>query len=540
MGGGGNPPYNFLLEQRKLNFIFLIIKSYKRYYLGSWRIKQPFYGLISNKKKIQKYNQVRKERLGQLQLALKIFKQFRAIYPQCKAWVESKEFKETYIDTKHPYPPLLNHETLNDENSPLNYKHISAELAWELNLPLPPNYNFMYIHNGSSASEATHRFLEKCNVKDTHNMPNYSPKGVFISHYNIFKEKECKKCFSGFSGGILSYLNRTFFTYRLPKQVPLLYIARDPIEKLQHAINHIEGEGYMGNVATLNLTCDYIKIAYIRQMYDGNTEFPTMKYLQNLSNMENMELIKKFKFACDSIFWMAKDKTTSIHCIEFNDLKPNKAFDTFCKIADTLGFDKPTNKEIFTNRINRNRGGLITLPTTLYAHADDLPNAFKVGQKEKQNLASLDKKGGFSIIVTLPHYVSDEQKAFADISDEIAPNCIIDDTRILIIIEKSEFAKLKENAELFNATKDYLKGYINALKENAEQIKANLISEEQILEFLRQNDEVRKNIKEILDNELKYIKQNHPEFIQKWKYYLEFEKMCAELDGTNPNAESAK
>lgn len=45
-------------------------------------------------------------------------------------------------------------------------------------------------------------------------------------------------------------------------------------------------------------------------------------------------------------------KASSIHLVEFNDLKPDKAFDTFCKLADTLGFDKPTNKEIFTNRIN--------------------------------------------------------------------------------------------------------------------------------------------------------------------------------------------
>ncbi len=62
-------------------------------------------------------------------------------------------------------------------------------------------------------------------------------------------------------------------------------------------------------------------------------------------------------------------------------------------------------------------------------------------------------------------------------------------------------------------------------------MRASYISEWQILEHLRENKDLRLKIKEILDNELNYIKQNHPEFIQKWKYYLEFERMCAELDG---------
>lgn len=231
-----------------------------------------------------------------------------------------------------------------------------------------------------------------------------------------------------------------------------------------------------------------------------------------------------------------KTKLPPPHCIEFNDLKPDKAFDTFCKLADTLGFEKPTNKEIFTNRINRNRGALITLPTALYAHPDDLPNVFKNGQKEKRNLDSLNKKGGFSVIITLPHYVTDKQKDFVDISDEIYQNLIIEDTRILIIIDKDELAKLKENADLFNATKNYLKGYINALIDNANKIKAKLISESQILEYLKGNDKARKQIKHILDIELDYIKTHHPDFIKKWKYYLEFEKMCSKLD-KNANGE---
>lgn len=91
-------------------------------------------------------------------------------------WLNSKEFKEQYIKTNHSYPPLLNPDRLNakreskeknnhnketelrikereskecnvesqrenrDSIQPypnLSYESIPAELAWDLNLPLP-------------------------------------------------------------------------------------------------------------------------------------------------------------------------------------------------------------------------------------------------------------------------------------------------------------------------------------------------------------------------------------------------------------------
>ncbi|MCR2096035.1 hypothetical protein CUPS5007_09445, partial [Campylobacter upsaliensis] len=58
-------------------------------------------------------------------------------YDEVSLWLNSKEFKETYEDKNHPYPPLLNPDKLNDENYILNYEKIPANLAWEMNLPLP-------------------------------------------------------------------------------------------------------------------------------------------------------------------------------------------------------------------------------------------------------------------------------------------------------------------------------------------------------------------------------------------------------------------
>ena len=211
-----------------------------------------------------------------------------------------------------------------------------------------------------------------------------------------------------------------------------------------------------------------------------------------------------------------------IHCVEFNDLKPDKVIETLTEIAQKFDLKLPSDMSIFLNRINRNCGAITQLPSILYAHADDLNST-------NENLATLDKSGGFSFNITMPHCLSDDD--FVDISSEIEPKIIIENTEILITIKKQELAQIKQNPPLYKAAINYLKGYIKALKANAQDINDKLIKEPQILEYLKTNEVARKYIKQTIDNELNYIKQNHPEFIQKWKYYLEFEKMCAELDG---------
>ena len=274
-----------------------------------------------------------------------------------------------------------------------------------------------------------------------------------------------------------------------------------------------------------NLTCDYTKL-FPKFIYWGGTTKPSFNLLLDCDRHYHTLWTKLIG---DSIFTSLKDKCR-FYCIEFNDLNPNKAFDTFCKLADIIGFNKPTNKETFTDYINPNTGSLSLFPTTLYVHLDDLQKCFQKGQKEKRNLASLDKKDGFSIDITYSRYVDFTTKNnFVDLSSDFG-EITISNAKILILIHKDEHQKLKNNVALYQATKTYLEGYINALKAEVANITSKHINEEQILEFLKTNKKSRKFIKDILDKELNYIKANHPDFIQKWKHYLEFEKMCAKLD----------
>lgn len=86
------------------------------------------------------------------------YRAFDKIKPQSKAWIESSEFKAKYLDTNHTYPPLLNPDSI-------DYESIPAEFAWELNLPLPKNYHFVYFTNGSQASSTTIQYFKECGVR---------------------------------------------------------------------------------------------------------------------------------------------------------------------------------------------------------------------------------------------------------------------------------------------------------------------------------------------------------------------------------------
>ncbi|EOH9832616.1 capsular biosynthesis protein, partial [Campylobacter jejuni] len=80
-------------------------------------------------------------------------------------WLLSNDFNEKYKKENHPYPSLLDPKKLNDENEKINYKNIPAELAWEMNLPLPDGYKFVLIGGHGTGEKAFQEMLSRCNVK---------------------------------------------------------------------------------------------------------------------------------------------------------------------------------------------------------------------------------------------------------------------------------------------------------------------------------------------------------------------------------------
>lgn len=535
MGGGNrfnSESLHKLFKSHKKQSFLNLIKSIKRCYLGIWLIKLPFYAIFSPNYKAKQWRDKRNERHKTLLSNLKTFKIIRRLQSQVKMWVDSGEFKAKYADL--PYPALLNPDSI-------DYKSIPAELAWELNLPLPPKYKMIFLSNGASGIGATLTFLSACGVSV--GGIDYTPKRSFIQLYRFLAKQKndsfvalpffveaitpSPKFYDDFKEQISPNHNDALkLVSAITKKVPLLYVARDPIGRMRTIINHINNLPITPLMKRFNLTVDYAQL-FVKSTYYGKVSKPSFVGLDDYDEVAFLYT----RLLTNSPFNALKDKISEIHCIEFNELNANNAFNTFCKLALKFGFTPPAHsqKAIFGNRCSFCNGGAITtLPITLYVHKDDLNNVFIAGKRKNTKLDSLNKKGGFSIIITLPHYLSDKQKDFVDISDEIAPNIIIDEARILMIIDEDELKHLRQNTRLYEATKDYLKGYINAARENVAMIRSNLIKDSDIIEFFRSHDKKREFYKAIFDRELGYIKTHYPHFIDKWESYNAFEKICAE------------
>ena len=51
-----------------------------------------------------------------------------------------------------------------------------------------------------------------------------------------------------------------------------------------------------------------------------------------------------------------------------------------------------------------------------------------------------------------------------------------------------------------------------------------------ILQYLKRTPKARKNVQKIIKDDVAIIKKYRLDIVESWKYYNEFEKMCAELD----------
>ncbi|MFY0746335.1 DUF2972 domain-containing protein, partial [Campylobacter sp. LH-2024] len=87
-----------------------------------------------------------------------------------------------------------------------------------------------------------------------------------------------------------------------------------------------------------------------------------------------------------------------------------------------------------------------------------------------------------------------------------------------IFLKQQEFERLKKDNSLFDATKKYLNNFVKALEERIELERAKLFKEKDVLNYFKENKELRLKLKNILDKELVHIKKYRPDIVASWKY----------------------
>lgn len=471
---------------------FKTLQHTKKYLLIS--LKLIFLMLVVNKNKIAKYTQKKQELKELLFESIKYLKAFRYIYRQSLSWVKSQDFKNRYYT--HPYPPLLNPQML-------DYNPIPVRLAWELNLPLPPSYELIYIRIYACASGAMPVYLKKCGFYLTSSFQD-SAFDDYATFKQIYYELQNNKNI------ILDLLVHKFsekFLYLVTKNVPLLIVTRDPISIMKTLANHT-GPAH-NKITRFNLTFDYNKVLAQNLKYDNGAipqvgAFTHSVMKQHFATLESC--LVHFKNNDKIIFDSA-------------DLAQDKVYETFCSLSKKLNFTLP-DKSVFAN-IENTTLLLHWLNITLIVCENDIPNMFRQNAKNQQNTHSLDFKDGIEIIIATPfmmnvYYNANEFELF------IWRGGGIDTKDFKLYIKKEKANILYKNTYLYNSTIEYLQGFCMALEAKIALENQKRISETDILRYFAEKLEVKEKYKNIFKENLITIHKNAKEIVDQWRYYAEF------------------
>ncbi|EMX1727326.1 DUF2972 domain-containing protein [Campylobacter jejuni] len=424
------------------------------------------------------------------------FNYFIQNFDLIEEWLLLDGFKEKYKKENHPYPSLLDPKKLNDEKEKINYKNIPAELAWEINLPLPDNYEFVFLSAGVSGHAAMVKFLEDCNCrlfsKYSHRGNNIF--GAYCDQY-AFLNKKGFNILTFFEYGIVDYKLKSKFIGLFNSKKRVLFLVRDPIERLKSRINHIAPNKFA--IYDFNLNSNVKEIVNVKKYYSKNgiNDFPDINILENLLT---------FNFFCYKLL-IDFFRKSHIFYIDMEEIKPAKAFDTMCVLADKFGFKRPVDKINFSHIVFDDTIGYF--PMRL--HVEDMIIIITTLLRAKQMRQSKE-------YINFTKEFFDKPLKYENLG---------------IFLKPQEFGRLKQDSKLFDVTKRYLNNFIEALEERIDLEKAKLFKEKDVLNYLKENKELRVKLKNILDKELVHIKQHRPDIVASWKYYQEFEKMCKELDG---------
>ncbi|EOH6733723.1 DUF2972 domain-containing protein, partial [Campylobacter jejuni] len=425
-----------------------------------------------------------------------------------KEWLISDDFNQKYKKTNHPYPSLLDPRKLNDTNEKINYNNIPAELAWNMNLPLMGKFNKVFLLSPSSGTVAIQFiFLPSCKINFNSAWDQASK--IYFCLYHMKNGDIVNNIFCILSNKQNDHIKNLFL---IQNKVDVFCVYRDPVSIIKHALNHI------GAYEITKITKKMRQINLVSDFY-----FPSIYYHYSKNYKPNLESIYNINF--DGYFFIKdrleilKPVIKNIECIEFSQINTTNAFNTFTKLAHKYGFTPPNDPILFQGRVNRHQGDLWVLPVKFRAHSYDLYN------KTKNDSTSFALEGGVEIIITT-HQLHSNKSGFVDITKEIFDDRKLMFDNIILLVKSNEYEMLKNNQELFLASKKYLNDYMDALEKHEQKIKDNLITEEQILDYLKDKKDLRIKLKQLIDDDLTYVRENHPEYLQKWKYYQEFEKLC--------------
>lgn len=416
---------------------------------------------------------------------------------QNKIWFGSREFKEKYINANHPYPPLLNPNNI-------DYELIPADLAWELNLPLPPKYNLIIISGSNMGHNALLDFFQKCGAKRGQDHLPKDLKQIYTSFYDSLVNPANADDFKILPFVQYSYLNYSNDEFRrycefFMREVPILAQVRDPFIKLL-LVNDFNFKPNKPRNFTLsdNLPeiLDRFEYVFGLNLEVGLNELITPHNLRQSTAINGLQKSK--------IDFIDTD----------NELMPNNAYETMKKLAKKYKLKVPQDRTFFEGIMEQDIFGLV--PLTLNLSRQD---ACKYLGRESEIVRG---SKGVNILITIYQLMQDID--YIDISNEIwGSNWLYKGSDIRLYVKKGEYEFFDEIIK--QAAIKYFEYFKIEFMKRVELEIQKRFTPTDILNYLKKDKALAQKLKNLLDKELECVKQMRPDIVESWEYYKKFESM---------------
>ena len=444
---------------------------------------------------------------------------FAKEYDNIKAWIESKELKNTYIMPPPPlYPPLLNPKEV-------DYTKIPAHIAWELNLPLPPYYKFIYFGSHATGNRGLNNLILNCGGMD---YVLADSKKIYINYYEqIMSNRDLPK---------FGYLSLREYVggkdaqkfYALIPKSKALNLVRDPISTLKSGVNFRRTMLKEAKEEKLHFSLEpdeicenlvgYIGIDSNDKLDFGGGKFPCV-------DICNKTIHYRFTDFLDTD--LRKDLINiadeDIICIDMSEIVGERAFETIKSLAKAFDFPPPKDKEKCEFHISLYEG-LLPLVFEVPTQSRNI----KIHLMDK--VFVIDERIYVKVLVDEVD-IWQHKNAFEHYQD-ITQFLFNQDSfyeRIIVCIEKKDFEILKQDTKTCEQIKEYLLAFIPRLEEQRKIEEAKRFSEKDILEYLKSHKDLCLEAKAVFEKHLAFLASVRPDIIESWKYYQEFLAMCEEM-----------
>ncbi|EPT0409563.1 DUF2972 domain-containing protein [Campylobacter upsaliensis] len=424
-------------------------------------------------------------------------------FDEVSLWLNSKEFKEKYEDINHPYPPLLNPDKLNDENYILNYEKISANLAWEMNLPLPNKIKMILNWKIGAGSGMLEKLFSKTFSNPINNIWDrtiWSSKGTYINYY--------QKVVSNFTQvmTICSQMkceNLIKLSYLIDNNIPIVSIIRDPFEILTTWANHKGRSMLWSRKIYLNEKLENI---YNDVCFEG-AKLDNGKWIYDDALKPSLNLAYRY---------LEFDLVNYSHLLPFYERKFNMHY-------YQMDFFKCQNLSENSKKFAK----IFSLPYSQKEahHLSKMPT-----HSTKQSFVSwffpvLIDCMDFDIYLSpvVPLVFNEDYKYNKNMCDitSLFHNDIMAKYLIKIFISNDKKESLKTNQNLLNHIANFLTKFFNILEKTLQKHQNSFIQPKEWFNFITDDERLSEDFKNLLIKELIFIKHDIS-VIDCWQYCKEF------------------